>query len=43
VNRALQNTSAWINMIERHDAQLPKGWQLPSTDKPAANATQPKP
>ena len=26
VNRALEGTSAWINMIEKRDVQTPKGW-----------------
>lgn len=28
VNRALQNTSAWVNMVEGRDAQTPKGWAM---------------
>jgi hypothetical protein len=26
VNRSLQNTAAWVNMIEGTDKQTPKGW-----------------
>jgi hypothetical protein len=26
VNRALQGTSAWINLIDEIDTQTPKGW-----------------
>ena len=28
VNRGLQNTSAWINMVEGLDAETPPGWAL---------------
>jgi Methylene-tetrahydrofolate reductase C terminal len=28
VNRTLQGTSAWINMIDRRDMQTPPGWEL---------------
>lgn len=27
VDRQLHNTSSWINMVEKRDVQLPKGWQ----------------
>jgi hypothetical protein len=27
VNRTLQNTSAWVNMVEGRDARMPKGWE----------------
>jgi hypothetical protein len=27
VNRSLQNTSAWANMVTGVDKQAPKGWQ----------------
>jgi hypothetical protein len=26
VNRSLQNTAAWVNMIEGNDKKTPKGW-----------------
>jgi len=26
VNRALQNSSAWLNLLEGADAQPPSGW-----------------
>jgi hypothetical protein len=29
VNRSLQNTSAWINMVELKDIQMPAGWSPP--------------
>jgi hypothetical protein len=29
LNRALQGTSAWINLIEKRDVQAPKGWAQP--------------
>jgi Methylene-tetrahydrofolate reductase C terminal len=28
VNRSLQDTSSWINMIEEKDVQVPAGWTL---------------
>jgi hypothetical protein len=28
VNRALQNSSAWINMFEGRDMTMPPGWTL---------------
>lgn len=31
VNRALQNTSSWINMAEGIDKKLPTGWELAAT------------
>jgi len=31
VNRALQNTSAWINMLEGLDTRTPPGWELAQT------------
>jgi hypothetical protein len=27
VNRALQGSSSWINLVEKRDIQTPKGWQ----------------
>ena len=26
LNRSLQGTSAWINMVEKHDIKTPEGW-----------------
>jgi hypothetical protein len=26
VNRALQGSSSWINLVEKRDVQMPKGW-----------------
>ena len=31
VNRTLQNTSSWINMVEGIDKDVPPGWQLITT------------
>jgi len=28
VNRALQGTSAWINLVDKRDVQTPKGWPI---------------
>jgi hypothetical protein len=28
VDRSLQGTSAWINLIDKRDIQMPKGWEL---------------
>jgi hypothetical protein len=38
VNRGLQNTSAWINMIEGRDAETPPGWTLVAQARPAESA-----
>lgn len=34
VNRALEGTSAWINMIEGQDAETPPGWALAARTTP---------
>jgi hypothetical protein len=34
VDRTLQGTSAWINMIDKRDIQAPKGWELARQDAP---------
>jgi hypothetical protein len=33
VNRLLQDTSAWINLLEGVDAQTPPGWTPPTPKK----------
>jgi len=41
VDRTLQGTSAWINLIDRRDIQTPKGWALTeSVERRAQNAGQ---
>jgi hypothetical protein len=45
VNRSLQGTSSWVNMLEGIDAQTPPGW-IPVAEvlrEPAASATIPYP
>jgi hypothetical protein len=32
LNHALQNSSAWINMVEGRDAKTPAGWRLATAD-----------
>jgi hypothetical protein len=34
VDRSLQGTSAWINLIDKRDIQVPKGWALARHDAP---------
>jgi hypothetical protein len=40
VDRRLQDTSAWINMIEGRDVQAPAGWGVPVRDGPAETSTR---
>ncbi len=37
VNRALQNTSAWTNMVEGLDKAHPRGWELGSSAETGAD------
>ena len=37
VDRSLQGTSAWINLIDKRDIQTPKGWELARHDLPRSN------
>ena len=38
VDRQLQGTSAWINLIDKRDIQAPKGWDLARRDAPGGPA-----
>jgi hypothetical protein len=37
LNNALQNTSAWINVMERRDIQAPPGWGAPAGEAETAS------
>jgi hypothetical protein len=37
LNHALQNTSAWINVMERRDVQAPPGWKAPAGEVEVAS------
>jgi Methylene-tetrahydrofolate reductase C terminal len=34
LDRSLQGTSAWINLIDKRDIRAPKGWELARQDAP---------
>lgn len=39
VDRTLQGTSAWINLIDKRDIRMPKGWELARQGAPPSNIT----
>jgi hypothetical protein len=37
LNYALQNTSAWINWVEKHDIEAPPGWEVSAVEAEVAS------